>query len=127
LKEQKDQGRAQQKNDSMEVKKIFQGNLPLQTETNFFILANVLDVYMTYLLLRHGAIEANPLANQILQQWGFNAMVWFKLVIVAVVCIIAQLIATRRTRTARGLLFFGTLLVGAVVVYSMGLFITHFL
>jgi hypothetical protein len=111
----------------MEFKKIFQGELPLQTETNIFILANVLDVYMTYVLLRHGAIEANPFANYILQQWGFNAMVWFKLVMVAVVCIIAQLIATRRIWTARGLLFFGTFLVGCVVIYSVGLFVRHFL
>lgn len=111
----------------MEVKKIFDGQLPLQTETNVFILANVMDVYMTYVLLRHGAIEANPFANYILQQWGFNAMVWFKLVIVAFVCVIAQLIATRRIGTARGLLFFGTFLVSVVVLYSVGLFVQHFL
>ncbi len=110
----------------MEVKKIFDDNLPLQSETNFFVLANVLDVFMTYLLLTRGAIEANPFANYVLERWGFHAMVWFKLIMVALVCIIAQLIATRRLGTARALLIFGTIIVGGVVIYSMRLFWDHF-
>jgi hypothetical protein len=110
----------------MEVKKILRGELPLQTETNIFILSNVLDVYMTYLLLLRGAMEANPLANYVLQRFGFHGMVWFKLVVVAAVCIIAQLIATRRIGTARFLLILGTFLVGCVVMYSIRLFAIHF-
>jgi hypothetical protein len=110
----------------MDIKHVLTGRLPLQTETSFFILANVLDVFLTYMLLVNGAIEANPFANFVLERWGFHAMMIFKLLIVAVVCIIAQLIATRRIRTARFLLVFGTILVGLVVAYSMNLYWTHY-
>lgn len=110
----------------MEIKKILRGDLPLQTETNFFILVNVLDVYMTYLLLLRGAMEANPFANFVLERYGFHGMVWFKLIVVAAVCVIAQLIATRRIGTARFLLIFGTFIVSCVVIYSIRLFWFNF-
>lgn len=106
----------------MDIRRVFSSELPLQTETSFFILANVLDVFMTYILIINGAIESNPLANYFLERWGFHAMLVFKLVIVALVCFIAQLIATKRIKTARFLLITGTLLVAAVVVYSMNLY-----
>ena len=110
----------------MDVKQILKGELPLQTETNFFILVNVLDVFMTYILLINGAMEANPLANYVLLRWGFVGLISFKLLIVAAVCIIAQLIATRRLGTAQFLLIIGSLIVSAVVVYSVRLYYFHF-
>ena len=107
-------------------KHSFFGELPLQNETNFFILANTLDIFMTYVLLRNGAMEANPLANYVLQNWGFNGMIFFKLGIVAFVCVIAQLIALKKIQTARWLLIATSVLVGLVVVYSACLFLKHF-
>lgn len=96
--------------------------LPLQDETTLFILVNVLDIFMTYSLLRFGAIEANPIANYFLHRFGFNGMIFFKLAITAGVCVIAQIIATQSIAKAQTLLRLGTLLVGAVVVYSIYLF-----
>ena len=110
----------------MDINQILKGELPLQTETNFFILVNVLDVFMTYILLVNGAMEANPLANYVLLRWGFGGLIGFKLFIVAAVCIIAQLVATRRLGTARFLLIFGSLIVSAVVIYSVRLYYMHF-
>ena len=103
---------------------FFVGELPLQNETTTFILINCLDIFMTYLLLRRGAIEANPIANAFYQIWHFNGMIFFKLVIVAAVCVIAQIVAWKKLRTARYLLIFGSILVGAVVVYSVWLFLS---
>lgn len=96
--------------------------LPLQDETTLFILVNVLDIFMTYSLLRFGAIEANPIANYFLHRFGFNGMIFFKLAITAGVCVIAQIIATQSIAKAQTLLRLGTLLVGAVVMYSIYLF-----
>ena len=100
--------------------------MPLQNETVYFILANVLDIFLTYMLLRYGAIEANPFANFVLVNWGFVGMITFKLAIVAMVCVIAQIIAVSRPKTAKFLLWVGTLIVAAVVAYSMLLFWTNF-
>lgn len=110
----------------MDPKKLFAGELPLQTETTFFILMNVLDIYLTYLLLINGAMEANPMANWVLQRWDFVGMIVFKLIIVTAICIIAQLVATIRPATARVLLIAGSAIVGAVVVYSVSLYLNNF-
>jgi amino acid permease len=88
-----------------------------------FILVNVLDIFMTRLLLAYGAIEANPIANFFLRFLGFNGMIVFKLLIVSFVCLIAQVVATKRKATGRGLLIAGTLLVAAVVAYSVWLYL----
>jgi len=101
--------------------------LPLQDDTTVFIFVNVLDLFMTYLLLQFGAIEANPFANFFLERFGFNGMIFFKLAITAGVCVIAQVIALQSIPKAQGLLRLGTLLVGAVVVYSVYLFVTKIL
>lgn len=97
---------------------LFRHQLPLQSETSFFILANVLDIVFTNVLLRMHAIEANPIANYILVYWGFHGMITFKLFLVACVCLITQLIAVHHLRRARQTLYLGTCIVGAVVVYS---------
>ena len=98
--------------------------LPLQDDTTFFILVNVLDIFMTYSLLWFGAIEANPVARFFLHRFGFNGMIAFKLVVTAAVCVIAQIIALQSISKARAVLKLGTMLVGAVVVYSLFLFVT---
>ncbi len=101
--------------------------LPLQDETTVFIFVNVLDIFMTYSLLRFGAIEANPIANCFLHRFGFNGMIFFKLAITASVCVIAQMIAIQSIAKARGVLRSGTMLVGAVVAYSAYLFTAEIL
>jgi len=101
--------------------------LPLQNSTTMFILINTLDIFMTYVLISLGAIEANPIANIFLEKFNFNGLIVFKLVIVAGVCVIAQIIAAKSVRKGRNLLNFGSLLVGAVVVYSCWLLVDKFL
>lgn len=107
--------------------KFLSGELPLQNETTWFILANCLDVFVTYILIRFGAIESNPVANYFLQNYGFAVMIYYKMGIVAFVCVVTQLIAWKNLHKARWLLRVGILIVGAVVVYSSVLFVRHFL
>ena len=100
--------------------------LPLQNETTTFILVNVLDVFMTYILIRFGAIEANPIAQFFLRRWDFSGMIFFKMSLVAFVCVLSQVIAHRNLGKARFVLKIGTLIVGAVVVYGAILFARHY-
>ncbi|MEM7316896.1 MAG: DUF5658 family protein, partial [Planctomycetota bacterium] len=104
-------------------KSFFRRQLPLESETNFFILANALDVYLTYLLLRtHAFRESNEIANRILNQFGFNGMIAFKFGMVAFVCVVTQIIATKRLNTARFVLYLGIVIVLGVVIYSANLY-----
>ena len=96
--------------------------LPLETETAVFILANVLDIFMTYLLLIGGGHdEGNPIARFFLNHWGLQGMFTYKLSMVAFVCVIAQVVARFSPSTARKLLIGLTIVVGAVVAYSVTL------
>ncbi|MFK7766800.1 MAG: DUF5658 family protein [Mariniblastus sp.] len=108
-------------------KNFFFGKLPLQSETTYFILVNVLDIIMTQRLLQFGnAREANPIAAYVIEQWGFVGAIVLKLGIVAFVCVIAQIVAMKKLRTAQALLVGGTVIVGGVVVYSIWLYLKHF-
>ncbi len=100
---------------------VFFGNLPLQNETNIFILISVLDIFATYALLRFGGHEANPIANFFLSRWNVQGMVFFKMTLVAFVSIISQIIARRNLARASQVLILGTVIVTAVVLYSVTL------
>ena len=97
---------------------LFQRQLPLQSETSYFILINVLDIICTNALLRSHAIEANPLANYFLKHWGFPGMIAFKLALVAGVCLVTQIIAVHHLKRAKQVLTIGCGIVGLVVGYS---------
>ncbi|QDV71255.1 hypothetical protein Poly24_49900 [Rosistilla carotiformis] len=100
------------------VWQTFFRELPLQNETSVFVLVNVLDIFMTWGLLKVGGIETNPIANYFLQRWGFDGMIALKMLSVAFVVVLVQQIATRDLTKAKRLLIAGTAIVFTVVVYS---------
>lgn len=91
----------------------------MEMEKAIFVLFNLLDIAMTFLLLQTGAFyESNPIANYVMNGWGFIGMVVFKLTMVAFVMMLANIIATKSTRSAKFLLWVGTAIVMGVVFYS---------
>ena len=103
------------------AKHLLTGKLPLQDQTTFFILVNALDIFLTYLHLRTGSYEANPIAAFFFRKWSMLGMVAFKMSIVAAVCVIAQIVALNSLQKASRLLNFGTAFVLCVVLYSIWL------
>ncbi len=105
---------------------LFGRQLPFESETNFYILANTLDVFMTFVLLKTGGFrESNEVANRVLDMFGIRGLVFFKFAIVAFVCVLAQMIAVKQPQTAKKLLIGGTVVVFAVVLYSCFLFLKY--
>ena len=100
------------------LRHLMTGHLPLQSEVSVFILVGVLDIVMTNLLLRHGAVEANPVARFFLHHWGFRGMIAFKMVTITFVILVAQIVAQHKMSSARRILYCGTAIVGFVVCYS---------
>lgn len=82
---------------------------------------------MTYVLLRFGGLESNPVANFFLQRWNIQGLVFFKMGIVAFVVVLAQIVAWKHLRKGRLMLWAGSGIVGAVVIYSVLLFLTRIL
>lgn len=111
----------------MKKKRRQKGKLLFETELCWFILVGSLDVFMTYMILRSSAdgrtsnvlIEGNPIARAILNRWGISGMVYFKFGMIALVSVIAEVVGQSRAELGRNLLRLGTLIVGAVVIYSL--------
>jgi hypothetical protein len=107
--------------------------LPLETEISWFLLVCALDVVFTHIALHLSSIgatqlnfvESNPLARWVIQTWGLRGMVVFKASSSLLVVAIALAIRPVRPLVSRLLLLGGTLVVGAVVVYSVRLLILH--
>lgn len=105
---------------------FFRGQLPFEHETALFLLVSVFDVLMTYFMLRSGRFyEANPIARFFINHWGPRGMVYFKFAVVAFICVLTQIIATRKPILAERVLQFATVIVSCVVVYSLVLFVRH--
>jgi len=104
------------------LKRLLTGHLPLERETSVFILVSMLDVFMTYILLRTGHFrESNPIADYFIRHWGSRGMIYFKLSMTAFVCVMAQVIALKKPPKAAFVLKLGTLIVAGVVIYSFTL------
>ncbi len=96
--------------------------IPLKRETACFIFVNVLDVYLTDLVIqREEFTEGNPIARFFLYSWGIKGLLYFKCAIVAFVVVLAQIIAGKKVEAARWLLNVGTLIVTCVLFYSLSL------
>jgi hypothetical protein len=99
----------------------------LSGEVLLFFCFSIADAVLTLkLLARRGPtqfVESNPIANFIIGHWGPKGMVYFKFAMVATVFLIVQIIAHKRIETARKLLHFAILAVGAVVAYSAVLYL----
>lgn len=108
------------------------GRVRLPNETLWFVLVNVLDYLMTYIVLytshrqgsplQHALVESNPVAAYFINHWGpLKGLLGFKLGMVVAICLITQRIALRQPRTAKFVLNFGTLVTSLVVIYSLSL------
>ena len=66
----------------------------LSFEKSMFVIANIMDIGMTSMLLSTGQfIESNPIAAHILNDWGLIGMIAYKLIIVSIVMLIANIIS----------------------------------
>jgi hypothetical protein len=108
------------------------GRLPLESETGYFIMASTLDVIMTWYLVNRSTaeshtwfVESNPIARYFWESWDFHGLVFFKFALVALVSVICQIIARHKIDVARRVLYFATLMVTSVVLYSVVLLYRH--
>jgi len=106
------------------------GPMLAQDETLTYIFVNVLDFFMTYVLLYYSHLEqsplqfklfeSNPVAQYFIDHWGLiKGMLGFKLGLVVLICIVTQAIAHKNEQTAARVLNLGSFVTGCVVVYSL--------
>lgn len=109
------------------------GRPPLETEIAWFLLVSALDVVFTHIALHLSSIgatqlnfvESNPIARWVIENYGVRGMVVFKASSSLLVVGIALGIRPFRPLVSRLLLLGGTIVVGAVVVYTVRLLLLH--
>lgn len=103
------------------------GTIYHESETLIYVLLSAVDLLVTYFLLSQQSdnlqfVEANPFARFFLDRWGIKGMIYFKFAMVALVCVVAQVIARWKPMTARLVLWFAIVVMIYVVVYSVKLY-----
>lgn len=111
-------------------KSLLTGQFYFERETVIFVLLSAADLFMTHFLLQqdlgnHRFVESNPMARYFLDHWGSKGMIYFKFGMIGVICVLTQIIARWRPRTARWLLFFAIVAVTYVLIYSVRLYQSH--
>ena len=97
-------------------------------ETLILCIASALDVAMTIYLLNRSDVhftESNPFARYFLDRWGLAGMGYFKAVVTIIVVLITQFVARKNADLARQVLGLATVIIVAVVVYSVWLHFKH--
>lgn len=85
------------------------------------VLAGTLDVWLTGILLAFGAQEANPLADAVLQSYGFPGMVIFKYLVVGLVLLGCEFVADHNLRKAKILAIILVVIHASPLPWSTGL------
>lgn len=101
--------------------------LLLSRESGALLAVSVLDVLMTYVLLRQGFhfYESNPLARWFFVRWNIAGMVGFKFLLIALAIAVSEFVERRRPNLGRKVLGLGTVAATGVVAYSLFLLYRH--
>ncbi len=84
-----------------------------------FVLLNMMDLFVTRMGMdKKGMVEANLLPKWFLLQFGFGGFMAYKIVLTILVIVLAEVISRKRPRWAFGVMVFGCLFIGAVVVWG---------
>ncbi len=92
-----------------------------------FLLLSLLDLLVTYALLRQGVdfYEANPVARWWFARWNIAGMTIFKFLLVGLIATLCELVERQRPGRGRGVLRIACLTTAAVVAYGVWLLLRH--
>ena len=98
------------------------GRLDLWLQAALYVALNLGDVISTYLGLRHGLSEGNPMMRMLLSHDGFGALIAYKIAITVVVLMGLWLLGVWSVRAARVALLICNTLVALVVILNFAQF-----
>jgi hypothetical protein len=110
------------------IAREFHGHpLILGSESLVLLLVSLLDLFMTYALLRQGMrfYESNPVARWFFARWNMAGMVGFKFLVIALAIVACEVVERRRPGVGRLILKLGIVAGSAVAIYSSLLFYRH--
>ena len=91
----------------------------------WLVFVGSLDIMLTWVILRNGGEEVNPVAKLVIDTWGLNGAIAFKFALTLFVIVACEAIARVRPTTAWLLIWFGVLISSFPPVWSIFLLIVH--
>ena len=93
----------------------------------WFIFVSSLDIILTWVILRKGGVEVNPIAELVIDSWGLPGAIGFKFALMLFVIIACEIVGRTRDALARKLIILGILISSFPVVWSSTLLLLNWL
>ena len=93
----------------------------------WFIFVSSLDIMLTWVILRKGGVEVNPVAAEVIDSWGLSGAIGFKFALMLFVIISCEIVGRTRDALARKLIILGILISSFPVVWSLTLLLVNWL
>ncbi len=93
----------------------------------WFIFVSSLDIILTWVILRKGGVEVNPIAELVIDSWGLPGAIGFKFALMLFVIISCEIVGRTRDALARKLIILGILISSFPVVWSLTLLLLNWL
>ena len=93
----------------------------------WFIFVSSLDIILTWVILRKGGVEVNPIAELVIDSWGLPGAIGFKFALMLFVIISCEIVGRTRDALARKLIILGILISSFPVVWSVTLLLVNLL
>lgn len=90
-----------------------------------FVFFSCCDIVLTWVILRKGGTEVNPVAAVVIRDWGLSGAVGFKFSLTLFVIVLCEVISRIRPRTGRALAIASVLVSASPVVWSGVLLTRH--
>ena len=91
----------------------------------WFVFVASLDIMLTWLILRKGGTEVNPVAKVVIDAWGLTGAILFKFALTMFVIIACDVIGRSKDRLGRIMVGVAIGVSSVPVVWSISLLIMH--
>ncbi len=91
----------------------------------WFLLFSSMDIMLTWLILNMQGSEVNPLAKEVIDEWGLPGAIGFKFSLTLMVVLVCEVVGRKRDRMARNLAQFAVIISAMPVAYSLALLLLH--
>ena len=93
----------------------------------WFVCVSSLDIMLTWVILRKGGVEVNPVAKEVIATWGLPGAIGFKFSLMLFVIISCEIVGRTRDGVARKLILLGILISSFPVFWLLTLLLVNWL
>lgn len=83
------------------------------------LILSAMDVMLTWMIIRLGGSEVNPIADGVIDLWGLNGMIVYKFVLIAAFISMCESVGSLREPAGRSLSRVSLLIASVPVAWSM--------